>query len=134
MATAKRPAAKPAEKKVEKKATLPETVPLYNVNDAVIDKRTGGPYLDDVMAERQEKINALREGREPDLSTKHLNTVAHPGLQLVTEDQFRKIDRRHGAELDVPVYGEIANPALADQKAREEELKAMQRRQEEMKD
>lgn len=62
----------------EDQPSVVRTVDLYNVNDG-IHGREGIAYLDQVEQLHQERINAAREGREPDFD--HPNT--YPGIVTV---------------------------------------------------
>lgn len=57
-----------------------DTVDLYNVNDG-IHGRQGGPYLDQVEQANFERMQAAREGKEPDYG----NPRPYPGIKLVTK-------------------------------------------------
>ena len=108
----------------DKQDELPDTVPVYNVNDGPTG-RNGGPYLDEELAKEQERRNALREGREPDYSD--LTQSPHPGVQLVTADQLLNANREAGhtftGEITAPIYGYIPNPAKVEKERVEREAK-----------
>jgi hypothetical protein len=97
-------------------ADIPEQIPVYNVNDALIG-RNGGPYLDEELAKEQEVRNARAEGREPDFS--NLAAAPSPGIQLVTEQELLLAHRGRGVNImgsgavNAPAYGYVPNPALA---------------------
>ncbi len=61
---------------------MADKVQLFNPNDGVTG-RDGGPYLDVVQAEEQERQRARVEGREPDFD----NLPAHTGIPLQTAGQ-----------------------------------------------
>jgi len=61
---------------------MADKVQLFNPNDGVTG-RDGGPYLDVVQAEEQERQRARVEGREPDFE----NLPAHAGIPLQTAGQ-----------------------------------------------
>lgn len=63
------------------------TVDLYDANKGK-SPRTGGPYLDEVEAEKAEIRRAKLEGRDPDLD----NPPAVVGTQLVPKSQLRETD------------------------------------------
>lgn len=115
--------------KNKKEEELPDTVPVYNVNDGLTG-RNGGPYLDEELAKEQERRNALREGREPDYSD--LTAAPHSGVQLVTADQLLVAHRTAGAgftgEITAPVYGHIPNPAKVEKERLERQAKAEAKR------
>lgn len=100
----------------------PAQVPVYNVNDGLVG-RNGGPYLDEELAKRAEELNARREDRKPNYDPKHLKTVSHPGINLVTGDQLLKVSAdagsvalsENGGKITAPEYGKIDNPVKADQ-------------------
>lgn len=123
-----------AEKKDKTESTvddLPDTVPVYNVNDG-IHGRQGGPYLDEELLRRQEELAARAEGREVD----YTNIGGSTGVQLVTGEELLRV---HASTLPVgtgvpeitaPVYGYIPNPAKARAKAEQEDLDAAVKRAE----
>jgi hypothetical protein len=64
-----------------------DTLDLYDANKGLL-KRDGGPYLDEVERERDEKIRAAREGREPDLD----NPPPSVGTVLVPKHYLKETD------------------------------------------
>lgn len=97
----------------EKSNKLPDTVPVYNINDGVFGRQNGGPYLDEVQAAELEEQRAKVEGRKVDHDSAH----AFPGLQLVTGEELLRVwAHTLPAGTGVPqitakVYGHIPNPA-----------------------
>lgn len=115
-----------------KKETVPDTIPLYDANYALVDHSNGGPYLDDERARQQEERNARVEGRKPDLSPENLATIAHPGRVLVTAEQFNNIRREASSGVnsvdDVEPFAYVPNPAIARAEQEKAELVAVQKR------
>lgn len=63
---------------------MAETYDLWNANDAVADRSSGGPYLDRVEQENAENARAKVEGRKPDLK----NLQPTVGSHLVNRAAF----------------------------------------------
>jgi hypothetical protein len=109
-----------------KEPELPETLPLYNVNDGIKGRRNGGPWLDEVQAQQEEDRSARAEGRKPNYN----KLQGGPSLNLVTEAELVRVHSNtlnsiDGPEVTAPVYGEIANPAVAEKEARQAEADAV---------
>lgn len=112
----------------------PDTVPVFNANDGIINRNNGGPYLDEELAREAEIQNARREGRKPNLDLDNLKKVSHPGINLVTEEELRRISSAANAvsveDISSKAYGEIPNPVKIEEERRAERAETLQKRAE----